>query len=255
MISILITHYNRPIPLKVCLESLHELKLQQSYEVVVVDDGSTKDNLARLGNLKIDQLICSDLNKGLATSLNRGIKACRGEYIFYCQEDFVVKKSLAEVFQECIDLIDNKKLDMIRFRANYKFNYLQKVSDHVFKIPKFSFANFTVNAFQYSDNSFLVDNTFYEKFGYYLEGTSGNYGETEYAIRIFKSKAKIGITKEKYVIDNVESSSVMQLQNPSKRRKGARIVWKFLRALRQHVELLLYSKTNRRLYTYKNKRK
>src|SRR5690606_7210222 len=128
----------------------------------------------------------SNVNSGLASNLNRGLKACSGDYILYCQEDFLLKKSLKNIFEECFKILDTGKLDMIRLTANYKFNKLSDVSENVSKIPKFSINNFYINTFRYSDNPFITKPSFFNKYGYYLDKTSGAYGETEYAIRLLK---------------------------------------------------------------------
>src|SRR5690606_8564093 len=97
------------------------------------------------------------------------------------------------------------------------------------------------------------------RFGYFLENTSGGYGETEYAIRILNSNAKIGITNIYYFKHAANVASVMDVDTKkikSKKRKGIKKkVWRFARALRQHLEWILYNPQKRRLYSYSNKRK
>jgi len=255
MLSILITHYNRPIALQACLDTILDLKLAIPYEIVVTDDGSTQENVNRIKEMKIDTLLLSENNQGLSSSLNKGIKACKGEYLLYCQEDAVLSSELSALLVDFFEILDSEHLDMIRLRANYVFPSLIKISDVVSRIPRFSFKNFNVNTFQYSDNPFVTKKNFYIKYGFYLEGVSGHYGETEYAIRILNSKAKIGITNKKYAKWQQEVKSVMVINNPVKKRKGAKKFWQLARALRQHLEWLLYSKSNRKLYTYTNNRK
>lgn len=255
MLSILITHYNRPESLVVCLKTIRDLQLDIPYEIVVSDDGSTLENLQKVRALKIDQLITVFINEGLTANLNKGIKACKGDYIFYCQEDFTILPELSQQLQEVFKVLDNGKLDMVRLRANYVFKHLIRITDEIYRIPRFSFKNFNINTFQYSDHPFITKVNFYKKYGYYLEGTSGPYGETEYAIRILNTNAKIGITKIKYAISQKEVKSVMTINNPVKKRKGSKRFWRFARAVRQHFEWLLYSKSSRKLYTYTNNRK
>lgn len=255
MLSILITHYNRPSALEVCLKSISDLQLDFPYEIVVSDDGSTDENLLKIESFQINQIIRAVKNEGLCANLNKGIKACKGNYLMYCQEDSIVLPELKPLLKDMFGLLDNNELNMIRLRANYVFSDLIKITDNIFRIPRFSFKNFNINTFQYSDNPFVTKVSFYEKYGYYLEGTSGPYGETEYAIRILNTKAKIGITKMKYAIWQKEVKSVMTISNPVKKRKGSKSFWRFARAVRQHLEWLLYSKSNRKLYTYSNKRK
>ena len=255
MLSILITHYNRPKPLRACIDSLRAIDWKIPYEIVVSDDGSTKENIALVEELNIDTLLFAKSNQGLGASINKGIKACKGDFILYCQEDAIISKDIDQVLQECYQFLENKQLDMIRFRANYKFPKLIRLTEKINRIPHFSFKNFYVNTFQYSDNPFITTRQFFNKYGFFLEGVTGPYGETEYAIRTISLKAKIGITKTTYALWQKEVSSIINTQVQIKHRKGSKKLWRFARALRQHIEWLLYTPSKRKLNTYKNKPK
>ena len=148
MISILTTHYNRPHVLVSCLKAIEAAKLDFKYEIVVSDDGSSKKNLDIVRGLLINTLVIAEKNEGLASNLNKGIRACKGQYILYVQEDFIIKPEFINVFREGLQLLDSGKLDMIRYRSNYKFNHLIRYSENIFKIPKFSFRNFNINTFR-----------------------------------------------------------------------------------------------------------
>lgn len=254
MLSVLITHYNRPHALKACLQAIKDVDFGMPVEIVVSDDGSSLENQEAIKQFKIDTLLLSEKNEGLAGNLNKGLRACKGDYILYCQEDFLLLPEIKIVLPESMGLLDSGILDMVRFRANYQFPQLKKVSKHISAIPKFSFRNFYYNTFQYSDNVFLTTKGFFEAYGYFVNETSGDYGETEYAIRIMKSRAKIGIADKNYTKDHKESKSIIG-QNRTKGKKGQYKKWHmFARALRQHLEWLLYNPAERKLYTYKNKR-
>lgn len=254
MLSILITHYNRPNALKKCLKAISDLNLHIPYEVVVSDDGSSQENQYIIKSYEVNQLLLSEKNRGLAVSLNRGIKACKGDYLLYCQEDGIILPEIKKLLNECFEILDSGKLDMIRLKANYVFSHLIKITEDIYRIPRFSFRNFNINTFQYSDHPFITRVDFYSKYGFYLEGVSGPYGETEYAIRVLNTNAKIGITKQKYTSWQNEVQSVMEIMHPVKKRKGSKKFWRFARALRQHLEWILYNPNNRKLYTYKNRR-
>lgn len=249
-LSILITHYNRPSALEECISAIRELNIHISYEIVVSDDGSDAKNLDIVKTFQYDQLIVASENSGLAANINRGLEACQGKYIIYCQEDFLLTGQLSLYLKDIIKLIDNKKLDMIRLYANYDFPILKKIDEYVSEIPKFRVENFLVNAFQYSDNPFLTTKEFYVTYGNYLEGTRSDYGEAEFAIRIFKSKARIGIVN-KYCVRNSDFNSSVTVRNPvSKFKKHLKRWYKLLRAIRLHIEMLLYNPKNRTLKTY-----
>ncbi len=256
LISFFITHYNRPSDLLECLKAIKKLDLSH-YEIVVSDDGSKTDVIERIKSFEIDKLLLSDFNRGLAGSINHGLKSCQGTYIIYCQEDFLLNKRIKDILHECISLLDADKVDLIRFTSNFEFNKLIPLSENVSLIPRFSIKNFFQNYYRYSDHPFIIKNGFHKAFGYYLENTSGRYGETEYAIRMCNSKVKIGITNHKFASLIEGSQSMLLSENNVKIKvyKTNKSLIKTARALRLYFEWLFYSKNKRGLITYKNGRK
>ena len=127
-LSILITHYNRSEALKACLEAIDAVGFSCNYEIVISDDGSNEAHLNHIKTLKYDQLLSSEGNQGLTNNINKGLKACKGAYILYCQEDFLLSPQVACVLDECLDLLKNNVLDMVRLTANYRFNYLKALN-------------------------------------------------------------------------------------------------------------------------------
>ena len=255
LISFLITHYNRPSDLLECIEAIKKINLS-NYEIVVSDDGSKKDIIKQIQAYSIDRLILSDINNGLAANINKGIKACEGTFIIYCQEDFILSPTIKELLPECLELLNTKKADLIRFTSNFQFNKLINLSENISSIPKFSFKNFQYNYYQYSDHPFITKRSFYDTFGYYLENTSGRYGETEFAIRICNSKAKIAITNKTLASLVVGSESVLINENnvQHKEYKVNKSFLKTARALRLYFEWVFYRKNKRGLISYKNGR-
>ncbi|CAH0334909.1 hypothetical protein FVB9288_00524 [Flavobacterium sp. CECT 9288] len=253
MISFLITHYNRPNDLLLCLNAIRGLDLCD-YEIVVSDDASEAQHLEIIQQYPIDQLLLADKNGGLAANINRGLQACRGQYIIYCQEDFMLSSKLAIILPECLEHLASKKLDLIRFVSNMNFNSTSCVSTNISRIPKFAFRNFLQNYYQYSDHPFITTKDFHPTFGFYQEETSGRYGETEYAIRILKSAAKIGITKQAYAstIDGSQSVLANESKVVAKSFSFNKKAIHWARAFRLYAELLLYDKKNRGLKTYRN---
>lgn len=255
-ISFLITHYNRPDDLLQCLTAIKSLNVLNS-EIVVCDDASQEEHIKIIKDYEIDQLILSKTNQGLAANINKGIKACKGEYIIYCQEDFLLSPQISRILPECLDLLQQEKVDLIRFTSNFAFNKLFPLTNAVSLIPKFSFQNFQQNYYQYSDHPFVTKKSFYDRYGNYLEHTSGRYGETEYAIRILKSNAKIGITNQQLASTIEGSQSVLVNESIAANTEYTlNKKWiKIARAFRLYLELLLYNRSKRGLVTYKNFRK
>lgn len=251
MISFLITHYNRPKQLKKCINAIRALNYND-FEIVVSDDFSNAEIINEIKDYPIHTLVTAKKNNGLAANINKGIKACKGEFILYCQEDFLLKQKLSAVLDECKVNILNGYCDMIRFNSRIAFKNLSKISDNISLIPKFSFANFLYNHNQYSDNPFITTKSFFTNYGFYLENTSGDYGETEYATRIFKSKAKIGLTNIYYVSYGQNSMSVIDRNKKNKRIITNKKIRRLARALRLYLEYFVYNKQQRGLLTYKN---
>lgn len=255
MISFLITHYNRSHDLLLCLNAIRSLDLS-NYEIVVCDDASQLKHLEIIQQYPIDQLLLAKKNGGLAANINRGLRACRGQYIIYCQEDFMLSSKLTTILPECMNLLKSQKVDMIRLMAYFEFKKVIQITSEINLIPKFSIQNFLYNTFQYSDHPFITTKSFFDQFGYYLEDTSGDYGETEFAIRIFKSKAKIAIISNKYILPIVGSTSVIDRQNgmPFGLKIFNKKFYRFFRALRLYFESFLYNNARRGLMTYTNHR-
>lgn len=254
-ISFLITHYNRPNELFKCIQAIKELKLPNT-EIVVSDDCSSGEVLNTIMAFPFDKLIKANENQGLAANINKGLKSCSGIYVIYCQEDFVLHQGLDQVLPECLQLLENKKADMVRLTAYFQFKHLKSLSAHTALIPKFSFRNFLHNFYRYSDHPFIVKKGFFDTYGYYLEHTSGRYGETEYAIRMCNSKVKIAILKTYVasVIDGATSMLASEDMAFSKKISGSKWLLKYLRAFRLYFEWLCYFKNRRGLLTYKNGR-
>ncbi|NEW78285.1 MAG: glycosyltransferase family 2 protein [Gelidibacter sp.] len=256
LISVLITHFNRAHDLFKCIEAIHNLGFS-NYEVVVSDDGSDNDTIALIKTYKFDQLVLSERNKGLAANINKGLKACKGNYILYCQEDFKLHHEIKNILPECIKLLDSNETDLIRFTSNLKFNKLNSLSSNIKSIPRFSFKNFLQNYYRYSDHPFITTNQFHNKFGYYMENTSGRYGETEYGIRISNSKANIAITNKTFanIIDGSESILINEFKPKKYKIIFSKSIIKIVRAFRLYFEWVFYMKNRRGLITYKNARK
>ncbi len=89
MISVIVTNYNYEKYLGRCLRSLVEQTLDKSeYEIIVVDDRST-DNSVKVLSAFSEQitLISNDINLGLATSANLGIRSAKGRFAVRVDSD------------------------------------------------------------------------------------------------------------------------------------------------------------------------
>ena len=93
MISFIVTHYQTPVLLRLCLKSIQENIGQLDYEIIVADSQSekkTKDLIEE--EFSQVKLIPFSKNVGYAKLVNEGIKIARGNYLFIINHDIIILK-------------------------------------------------------------------------------------------------------------------------------------------------------------------
>ena len=85
MISVVVPVYNREQLLARCLEHLMAQDYD-SFEVIVVDDGST-DGSVEVANQFGVKVVSLEANQGAASARNAGVEAARGEYVAFIDSD------------------------------------------------------------------------------------------------------------------------------------------------------------------------
>ena len=98
-ISVIIPLYNAEKYIGRCVRSILDQSLDNSsYEVIVINDGST-DNSLKMLNVFEDEitLINSDTNDGLPASLNKGILKAKSKYVVRLDADDYVHKDYLKV--------------------------------------------------------------------------------------------------------------------------------------------------------------
>jgi GT2 family glycosyltransferase len=83
-VSVVVCSFNGESTIGQCLQALEKLDYP-SYEVIVVDDGST-DNTAAIAR-EFDNLVISTEQSGLSNARNTGLKAATGEIVAYVDDD------------------------------------------------------------------------------------------------------------------------------------------------------------------------
>ena len=103
--SIVLVCWNNKDYLEPCLHSLYDGGLQRSFDVVVVDNGSTDGSQAMLGrNFPEIKIIQNYHNAGLARACNQGIEATDSPYILLLNNDTLVN---GESLDALVDFLDN----------------------------------------------------------------------------------------------------------------------------------------------------
>ena len=86
--SIIVPAYNAESYIKRCLNSLISQETVYSYEIIVVNDGSTDGTLELLSHVKSDKLrIIDKPNGGISSARNAGVMNALGEYLIFCDAD------------------------------------------------------------------------------------------------------------------------------------------------------------------------
>ncbi len=101
MLSIIITHHQTPVLLKLCLKSIEENVGQFDYEIIIVDSESRpeteeliKDKFAQA------KLISFSKNVGYAKIVNEGLKTAQGKYVLILNADVIIlKESLRRLWE------------------------------------------------------------------------------------------------------------------------------------------------------------
>lgn len=100
--SIIIPVYNVELYLSDCLESVVK-QTYLDYEVICVNDGSTDRSLNILEEFQKKYLqikIISQLNKGLSGARNTGIRAAKGDYLFFLDSDDLIEPTTLEILAQ-----------------------------------------------------------------------------------------------------------------------------------------------------------
>lgn len=94
LVSIVVVTFNNLVFNRLCLESVLANTVAESYELVVIDNGSqdgTVDYLSELANLNSHvRVLLNDQNTGFAAACNQGMTAASGETLLLLNNDTIV---------------------------------------------------------------------------------------------------------------------------------------------------------------------
>jgi GT2 family glycosyltransferase len=117
LISFLTVNFNQPQVTVDLLNSLDKLKYK-NWEVIVVDNGSERSNLRdEVQKNEKAQFLETGKNLGFAGGNNAGLPLCKGEYIFFINNDTEVEPDLLD---KIVPFASSKpKLGMVSPRLHY----------------------------------------------------------------------------------------------------------------------------------------
>lgn len=116
LFSIVIPTYNTGKILDDTILSLINQKFN-SYEIIVVDDGSTDGTLERLQKYKNKTQILSQTNRGSTFARNLGISKARGEYIVSFDHDDILLPYALSVYYEVVKFFNHPPLIYSRIKT------------------------------------------------------------------------------------------------------------------------------------------
>jgi glycosyltransferase involved in cell wall biosynthesis len=112
-LSVIIPYYNGEKWIAKCLDSLlHQDLGEDEYEIIVVDDGSTKSSEVLKNYVQSHQNIHYILqeNKGVSAARNKGLSIAEGEFIFFCDcDDFITEDVLGRLY----DIAKSNDVDLL----------------------------------------------------------------------------------------------------------------------------------------------
>lgn len=138
-ISIIIPVYNAEKTIVATLESLELDKWTHSYEILLINDGSTDNSIneinAFIKNFKNIRIISQE-NGGVAKARNTGLRVAKGKFIYFSDADDIVHRAVLEKVIEIanqfsVDLVitDYETYDIVREKSDiFKLGIKENIS-------------------------------------------------------------------------------------------------------------------------------
>lgn len=142
-LSFIIPCYNSSKYMKKCINSI--LPLGDDVEILIIDDGSTKDNTYEIAKQYQEKYptICRAIHKkngGHGDALNVGIKNAKGLFFKVVDSDDWVNKNAAKKLLQTIKIQEIKESKVDLFVTNYIYDKVgashKKKMDFIFCIPR-----------------------------------------------------------------------------------------------------------------------
>ena len=142
--SIIVPVYNVEDYVIKCLDSIYN-QTYKNYEVIIVNDGSTDNSLAKVKEFcqkKKNFLVFNKTNGGLSDARNYGLKKISGDYLLFIDSDDYIEKDLLQKINE---VVRQDKPDVLRLALNkIEDKEKVKIASTPFRLKKASEAIMTI---------------------------------------------------------------------------------------------------------------
>lgn len=222
-----------------CLDSLlHQDIPLSEYELICINDGSP-DNSREIAERYSQKYACvkvlSQNNQGPSAARNAGIRAASGEYLYFVDpDDYVKENSLKEI----LDIMDNEKLDILRFRYQsvnedyqpfnpYKSNYQPIITNKIMTGKEYlcNYLGYSCFIWTYIyRTSIIKDNNIYCSNGVYFDDTDWLPKVMLQAKRI----ACVDIVRHYYLVRNDSLVNTKDITKKQRKLEGSLQIIKIL---------------------------
>lgn len=248
ILSIIVPIYNVEKYLVKCIDSLLKQDIpQDSYEIILVNDGST-DNSIEIAQKYVGQnpgcvKLISQKNQGLSAARNTGIVASKGKYLMFVDSDDFLE---VNVIGKLVAKTDESNLDILRFnyqnvnelyeviepyRAPKKFvDYSETVCDGI------TFLNERLGFACYAVQFLLKKDLFKDESSMFLKGIY--YEDTEWTPRIILKAKRVASVN--WIIYNylLRQDSITTAIDPIKRNKRYNDTLFVIKSLQKQFETI-----------------
>ena len=225
LLSILIPMYNAEHFIERCLNSLLHQDLNiNTYEIIVMDDGSRDGSSALVSKFIIDNpqiKLFSEKNCGADATRNKMLKIAQGDFIYFVDaDDYVCHNVLGKL----VTYAQNKDLDLLAFKALVTNNSNELVTDDDFSAlhnsEVMTGAQFLVNNPEHRTEIwwYIINAQFLKNNNIVFEKSKGN-GDTIFTLKVFLNAKKIvyyPITVYRYFLS---PDSIMRSRDKEKKLK------------------------------------
>ncbi len=200
-VSIIIPVFNHWQDTLACLESIAHLTAGSSYEVIVVDDGSSDETAQMLEQIAGLVTLRNEQNLGFVGSCNRGAESARGAFLVFLNNDTMVTPGWLEALIQTFRKVP--RVGLAGAKLIYPDGRLQEAGSVIWhdatgwNYGKFDDAdhpkyNFTREVDYCSGACVMVPRSlFWELGGFDTEFTPAYYEDTDLAFKIRHSGRKV----------------------------------------------------------------